>query len=65
MFKELERIGGTELQIFEMNDSKTMETFQLNYLTLEGLSALTLVWEMNCQGIVMFRNLRRVSVKRL
>jgi hypothetical protein len=48
--------------IFDMNDTDNMETSQLNNLTLEGLSELTSVWENNCQGILVFQNLQRVSV---
>ncbi|GAU40300.1 hypothetical protein TSUD_362800 [Trifolium subterraneum] len=47
--------------IFAKNDTDEI-LFQLNTLTLEDLSELTLVWEKNFQGILQFQNLKQVSV---
>ncbi|GAU49106.1 hypothetical protein TSUD_13470 [Trifolium subterraneum] len=63
--KELEVRNCNKVEvIFDMNAADNMEMFQLNNLTLEGLSELTSVWANNCQGIIVFRNLRRVSISR-
>jgi hypothetical protein len=47
--------------IFAKNDTDEIP-FQLNTLTLEDMSELTLVWEKNFQGILQFQNLKQVSV---
>ncbi|XP_027337393.1 uncharacterized protein LOC113851107 [Abrus precatorius] len=50
--------------IFNMKDTDMGTTFQLQKLTLQGLSMLTHVWEENFKGILSFSNLQHVIVKR-
>ena len=63
--KELVVQGCNKVKVvFEMNDTeRTGPTFQLQKLTLQNLSKLKNVWEINGEGTHSFQNLQEVSVQ--